>query len=162
MKMENKFISLKLVLDVLMKDSDFDDINSRKMVQKIIYLCQRIGVDFNYQYRWYSMRVYCPNLADDYYLMYDAIEAKKESLENKVLKKSVMQHLNKLYTILEPPDKVNLNQVQWLELLTSVDFQKKIRQRSKEEAKQLISEEKPELSSYFDDALLALQNIGIQ
>ena len=42
-----------------------DGIPDRLALQKTLYLLQKMGLDFGYRYKWYTLGPYSPNLAND-------------------------------------------------------------------------------------------------
>ena len=77
--MNKDHILLKLILDEIgLGNLEISDFNSRKILQKKIYLLQLTGIDLGYRYNWYLYGPYCPALASDTFTLRDEIEYDQE------------------------------------------------------------------------------------
>ncbi len=159
--MKPGLISLKYVIHELLNGMDIKNFDDRKKVQKAIYLGQRLGVNLGYRYNWYLEGPYSPDLTTDYYELKEAEKAEQDSFKNRTLKEDVKETLRPIQDIINPPQRSGLSQSSWLELLASIDFQRKVRQRSEGDTRVVIEKEKPDLALYFEDAVNALVEIGL-
>ncbi len=157
--MKGSQIRLKLLLDRLNISSDISTLEDRKRVQKAVYLGQKAGVDLGYQYGWYIMGPYSPELTQDYFILGSDISKGDISYKEYVLIDELNQRLDAIKELLLPPSNVPLQQADWLELLASIvyllDYQNLKDSRSK------IQNKKPHLLDYFDTALSALKKYRI-
>lgn len=159
--MKPGLISLKYVIHELLNGMDIKNFDDRKKVQKAIYLGQRLGVNLGYRYNWYLEGPYSPDLTTDYYELKEAEKAEQDSFKNRTLKEDVKETLRPIQDIINPPQRSGLSQSSWLELLASIDFQRKVLQRTDEDTRKIISDEKDLLEEYYDDALRALVRAGL-
>jgi len=159
--MENKLILLKLFLDELGVPSSINTLDDRKKVQKAIYLGQLSGVDLGYRFGWYLMGPYSTALTRDYYSLAEDIESGDEGYQNKTLKKDIKCKIEKVKPLFNMPGNFPLAEEDWLELLSSFHFLKKVRKLSDEDAQKVLKEEKPRLVSFVDDAKSALTAVSI-
>lgn len=84
---------------------------ARRKLQKIVYLMQKMGMDFGYRFGWYIYGVYTPFLSEDWINWLS--DPKYVELNEKEL--DVINKLNQMLS--EIP---NRDYVYWLELLTSL------------------------------------------
>jgi uncharacterized protein YwgA len=154
--MENKTLALKLFLDTLGVSSDINSVDDRKRVQKAVYLGQLSGVDLGYRYSWYLMGPYCSALTKDYYALADDLAAGDDLSKGKTLRADLKARLQKIKPYIEVPNSVKLSQENWLELLASYHFLRKVSGHSKKEAERLLSEKKPHVAQYAAQAELML------
>jgi uncharacterized protein YwgA len=150
--METKLLVLKLFLDTLGIDDRIDTVDDRKRVQKAVYLGQLSGIDLGYRYGWYRMGPYCPALTRDYYALESELAAGALNSEGRALNAEAVQKLKAIVPLLTAPND-GVNQENWLELLASVHFLKKVSGRSDEDARSVMQEQKAHIAGYFDTAL---------
>jgi uncharacterized protein YwgA len=158
--MENKTLVLKLFLDTLGISSDINSVDDRKRVQKAVYLGQLSGVDLGYRYSWYLMGPYCSSLTKDYYALADDLAAGDDAAKGKTLRPDLKANLQKVKSFIEVPDGVDLTQENWLELLASYHFLRKVSGHAKEEAEKLIQEKKPHVAHYTNQAERLMAQVG--
>ena len=155
--MEMKLIVLKLFLDELGIGSEIDTFDERKSIQKAVYLGQLTGADLSYRFGWYLKGPYSPSLAEDYYHLADELEVDSESYQKYQLKKSLRDKLKKIQPLLEVPKKIRLLKKEWLELLASCDYLRRVRKLSNDKADEVLKKEKPELYEYAHRARKVLR-----
>lgn len=124
--MNKDHILLKLILDEIGLGSlEIGDFNSRKILQKKIYLLQLTGIDLGYRYNWYLYGPYCPALASDTFSLRDEIEYDQE-FDDYQLNSKTLDKLGILRKIVDLPDNLITNEPEWLELLASLHYLKHI------------------------------------
>lgn len=153
--MKGSQIRLKLLLDRLNISSDISTLEDRKRVQKAVYLGQKAGVDLGYQYGWYIMGPYSPELTQDYFILGSDISKGDISYKEYVLIDELNQKLDNIKEMLLPPEDVPLQQADWLELLASIVYL--IENQNIENSRSKLRIKKPHLADYFDIAFFALQ-----
>ena len=146
--MEMKLIVLKLFLDALGIGSEIATFDERKSIQKAVYLGQLTGADLSYRFGWYLKGPYSPSLAEDYYHLADELEVDSESYQEYQLKKSLRDKLKKIQPLLEVPNNIRLPKEEWLELLASCDYLRRVRKLSNDKVDEVLKKEKPELYEY--------------
>lgn len=150
--MDGRLAVLQLFLNELVIDSDITRLAQRKTIQKSIYLAQRAGVDLGYRFGWYRLGPYSTSLTRDYYQLSDEDSSSSGSIDGRVLKDSVKARLEKVKPLFEIPGDVNLPQEDWLELLASYDYLRKVQKLDVEKATEKLREEKPRLMDHLDVA----------
>ena len=143
--MEKKLILLKLFLDEMEVRSEVDEFDKRKTIQKAVYLGQLTGVDLSYRFGWYLKGPYSPSLAEDYYHLADELEIDSEGYKEYQLQKSLQDKLKKIRSLLEKPENCNLEKVDWLELVASYDYLRRVGKLDDDRADNILNEEKPNL-----------------
>ena len=159
--MEARLIALKLFLDELEVSASIETIDDRKRVQKAVYLGQLTGVDLGYHFGWYLKGPYSSNLTKDYYELAEAIEMKDNDFEGKVLRQSIKEGLKKITPLLNPPKEIDLSQEDWLELVASLHYLRKVSKQNEEKAHQTFQTEKPHLVLYLNQAKAKLQEVEL-
>lgn len=157
--MEMKLVLLKLFLDKLGIDPEIDTFDKRKKIQKAVYLGQLSDVDLSYRFGWYLKGPYSPSLAEDYYHLADELEIGDESYEEYQLKKSLSDRLEKVQPLIDKPEEFKLENVDWLELVASYDYLRRVRKLSDEKADKVLAKEKPDLYEYRELAKRKLKKI---
>lgn len=157
--MDSKLLVLKLYLDALNVPLKIDLVEDRKLVQKAVYLGQLSGVDLGYRYGWYKLGPYCASLTDDYYELARVMASNPAEIENKHFSTEVQNKLAKITPLL--PAQCNLTQPQWVELLASYHYLTQIRNKTHEEAVEVLIQEKPLIANFADQAkeLLSQNNL---
>lgn len=140
--MEAKLAALRLVLMELGISANIDTVNDRKLLQKTIYMTQAAGIDLGYRYGWYLMGPYSPTLTRDYYELSEYAEEKAKRVELKPPVKKTLTAVKELFAV---PKEAELEKEDWLELLSSVHFLRKVNGYDKEEAHRVLKKEKPHL-----------------
>lgn len=160
--MDAKLIVLKLFLDILQIPADIETVDDRKRVQKAVYLGQLSGVDLGYRFGWYIMGPYSTALTKDYYSLAEALAAGDRDYEEQELQQPVLDCLQQILPILEVPKGVNLTQEDWLELVASLHFLRKIRKCSMAEAVDILKREKSRLAPFANKAEESLARISLE
>lgn len=154
--MDTRLVVLKRFLDALGVPSDIDSLVDRKRVQKAVYLGQALGeVNLGYRFGWYVHGPYSPPLAKDYYNLAAALEVGEEPTDRQ-LRPSLSGRLANIKPRLEVPGGVTLEQAQWMELLASWHYLRKVSDYDEGKARATILKQKPQLAPYLDQAKLAL------
>lgn len=149
--MEPRLVALKLILEELDMDADISDVQKRKGIQKAIFLGQMAGVDLGYRYGWYIMGPYSPSLTRDYYDLSEALSLEENSeTERFDLNAEVKNQLKKIKGLFSVPPGVHLSKEDWLELLSSILFLRKVSALSDADIKERIQKEKTNLYDYID------------
>jgi uncharacterized protein YwgA len=119
-------ILLKLVLDETgLGGLKIDDFQSRKILQKKMYLLQLTGIDLGYRFNWYLYGPYCPALASDTFAVRDEIKYDQE-FNDFELNSKTKSRLDILSGIVGLPETVGTTEPEWLELLASLHYLKHI------------------------------------
>ena len=150
--MDGRLVVLQLFLNELGIDSDITSLAQRKTIQKSIYLAQRAGVDLGYRFGWYRLGPYSTSLTRDYYQLSDEESSSSGSIDGRVLKDSVKERLAKVKPLFEMPGDADLPQEDWLELLASYDYLRKVQKLDVEKATERIQEQKPRLVKHLETA----------
>jgi len=159
--MEARLIALKLFLNELNLDHGISTVQERKRFQKAVFLGQVAGADMGYRYGWYLMGPYSAALTRDYYELSEALSFDDEDIKNYSLNSGVKHILESIKPLIEVPDSVKLQVEDWLELLSSVLYLKKISELSDTEMRNKIAEEKSNLVAYIDHAIESLQSANL-
>ncbi|MBI3910336.1 MAG: hypothetical protein HY320_05310 [Armatimonadetes bacterium] len=158
--MEARLIALKLLLDELRVPAEINSVDDRKLIQKAVYLGQLTGVDLGYRFSWYLMGPYSPALTRDYYSLAEAIASDDPGAEGKQLHPDVRDRLQRVAGLLTSLA-FNLGQEDWLELVASVHFLRRVSRYSHERAEAVLREKKPHLAPHMELAEEALQRAGL-
>jgi len=159
--MESKLIVLKLFLDELEIPSDIETLDDRKRVQKAVYLGQLAKVDLGYRFGWYLKGPYCPTLTRDYYSLAEEIASRDYEYKNFSIKKSLKEKLKKVAPLLKKPREFPLEQEDWLELVASFDYLRRVQKLNDREANRILEEKKPHLARYKEIAEQRLKQVGL-
>lgn len=154
--MEPKLAVLKLVLEELGMSPSIDTVADRKRVQKAIYLAQLSKLDLGYRYGWYLMGPYCPKLTQDYY----ELDNEADTTDDLSLNPNAKALLSQVKPLMSVPDelKPELGLVDWLELLASYHFLRKVSAMDDERATKTFKEKKPTLARFIANGKKALQD----
>ena len=158
-KMKGSQIRLKLFLDRLNIPSDISTLEDRKVVQKVVFLGQKAGADLGYQYGWYLMGPYSPELTQDYFILASDLSKGEASYKEYKLIDELNQKLDSIKELLKVPIGIPLSQPDWLELLASVVYL--LNFQGETNARIRLRDKKPHLADYFDVALSNLRQYRI-
>lgn len=158
--MDARLIVLKLFLEALGEVGDITDFNSRKRLQKAVYLGQLSGVDLGYRYSWYLRGPYSTSLTRDYYALADELERGADDHKKHELNPSARKKLQTIRAFLEPPRGCKLDKDDWLELLASWHYLLNVSRCEEMEAAQIMRNQKPRLAQYIGFAKEAVNNLG--
>jgi uncharacterized protein YwgA len=159
--MDAKLVALKLFLTELGVPEKIETVRDRKRVQKAIYVGQLSGVDLGYRFGWYLMGPYSPALTRDYYDLDEAIGEGDKEYEGVELKAPIRTHLSQIKSLFSVPSKVKLCQEDWLELLSSVHFLRKVSGYDKDTAHSVLEKQKPQLVDYESAAEAELKKAAL-
>jgi hypothetical protein len=155
MELERRLLVLKLVLDNLGVGNQIQSVDDRKRVQKAIYLAQVASRDLGYRFGWYLMGPYSPELTRDYYALADIPD--DDIPQDKRLKVEFRDRLASLRALLDVPGDIDLPQPDWLELLASVHYLRRVTRLDREAARARLESAKPHLVQYYDQASATLR-----
>src|SRR5579885_2651935 len=159
--MEPKQLALKLFLDELDVPSNIATVDDRKRVQKAVDLGQRAGADLGYRFGWYIMGPYSPGLTRDYYGLAEAILSGDSPPQGRVLHPKLRERLQKVKPLLDAPNGFASSQEDWLELVASLDYLRRVRRLGSTQARRALAEAKPHLSKWADLADQQLKSAGL-
>ena len=159
--MDTSLVNLQLVLDELGVDPSIDSLDQRVTFQKAIYLAQVIGVPLRYRYSWYIMGPYSPDLTRDYYALHEYADQSSTAGTKLAVREPFASALGKLRPAMVPPDDIQLDQREWLELLASVHFLGTAAQLPPGDVKDRLDVEKPSLSAHTVRATRSLVELGL-
>jgi uncharacterized protein YwgA len=160
LEMQPRLAALSLVLGNVGCKADIRTTEARKRLQKVIYLAQRSGVNLGYRYGWYKMGPYSPALAQDYYDLANAL-AVGESPNGHSLQEPQQKKLRKLQAFFEPPEGLKDKPQDWLELLASVDYLRKVLRYNNHQVAETIEKQKHALSRYLTHAKQTLERMPL-
>ena len=155
--MDGRLVVLQLVLKELGISSDIRQLKNRKEIQKSIYLGQISGVDLGYRFGWYLLGPYSTSLTRDYYQLSEDISSKSETSSKRVLKNVVKTRLAKVKPLFKVPKDVDLEPEEWLELLASFHYLRKVQKLSVEDTDAKLSDQKPKLVPFLEKAKSGLE-----
>jgi uncharacterized protein YwgA len=150
--MEARLTALKAFLDELGISATIDTIDDRKRVQKAVYLGQLSGVDLGYRYGWYLKGPYSPELTRDYYGLAEEMATAEPTGSGVRLREPLRQRLATVRPLLQPPAEVNLATEDWLELLASADYLRRVSKYPPDKMAETIRIQKPHLHKYTNIA----------
>jgi uncharacterized protein YwgA len=160
--MDSTLIALKLLLDGVRVATDVSTLDDRKAVQKAVYLGQRAGLDLGYRFGWYVMGPYSPDLARDYFELDRQLRGGMHDHESRRLSSGAQAALDRIAPDMNAPAGTELSRPDWLELLASLDYLLFLSHLPMDKAVELISAEKPHLTSAINAASAALKRSGLQ
>ncbi|MEI8698222.1 hypothetical protein [Mesorhizobium sp. ISC15] len=155
--MDTRLTVLSAFLRALGQPLDIATKDDRLRTQKAVYLGQLTGVDLGYRYNWYVHGPYSPSLTQDYYAL-DALSGESRAQANQTfLNAATIQKLAGALPLFQIPAGVNLQLHNWLELLCSWHYLRKIVGYAPDKARATLTAQKPHVAQYVDqaDAVLA-------
>ncbi len=155
--MDAKLIALRLFLDSMGVSASIETVADRKRVQKAVYLAQVAGADLGYRFSWYLMGPYSRSLTEDYYAMNEMSVEIEAAAQGRILHPAYQSILQKVRADIRKPDNVDLTDEQWLELLASYDYLRRVSRLPDKEASEQIAKEKPRLFPWLAHAVEAIQ-----
>jgi len=158
--MQPKLEVLRLFLEALDVPPTIDTVNERKRVQKAVYLGQLSGVDLGYRFGWYIMGPYSTSLTQDYYQLAEAL-ATSGTPTTKNFRPNVEEKLKAITPLLVVPAGVDLSREDWLELLASYDYLRRVSEYTHEQALERLKNQKSHVVAYVDQAVRALSDYGL-
>ena len=144
--MEPKLVALKLFLDELGIPASIETIDDRKKVQKAVYLGQLSGVDLGYRFGWYLKGPYSTSLTKDYFSLAEALTSNDQSYSGKEFSASVRDRLRSVLPLMEVPEGIVLPQEDWLELVSSLHYLRKVQGLDESSADLKLQQSKPRLA----------------
>ncbi|MCD9186302.1 MAG: hypothetical protein LUM44_07700 [Pyrinomonadaceae bacterium] len=156
--MDARLIALKLSLEELNIEFDISTIENRVLIQKAVYFGQVAGTDIGYRFNWDQKGPYSGDLASDYHTLANDISLGDKEYENKELQEPRKEDLHRIRSLMHVPDNVKLEQWDWLELLASLHYLKRVTGLSEEDSAQKIKKDKKSLFKYVSEAITQLKN----
>ncbi|MBV8371082.1 MAG: hypothetical protein JO036_19380 [Candidatus Eremiobacteraeota bacterium] len=158
LEMQPKLAVLKSVLDALDVKPTIDTVVDRKRLQKAVYLGQAIGgVDLGYRYGWYKKGPYSPSLARDYYSLAESLAVGESPNGYAVSSEAQLSKLKAATGLFAVPAGVELSDADWLELVGSIDYLRRVSRKDEANVDRVIREQKPELARYLEQGKQALR-----
>jgi len=157
-EMQPKLAVLNSVLDALGVEPKIDTVADRKRLQKAVYLGQAIGgVDLGYRFGWYIKGPYSPGLATDYYDLAEALAVGEERNGYGLRSEEQIRALNAASRLFAVPEGVDLSDADWLELIGSIDYLRRVSGKGEPDVDRVIQEQKSGLAQYLDQGKQALR-----
>jgi hypothetical protein len=144
--MEPKLVALKLFLDELDIPASIATIDDRKRVQKAVYLGQLSGVDLRYRFGWYLKGPYSPSLTKDYFSLAETLTSGDQTYIGKQFSASVRERLRSVLPLMQVPEEAGLPLEDWLELVSSLHYLRKIQGLDENSADYKLQTTKPHLA----------------
>jgi uncharacterized protein YwgA len=146
-------VALKLVFDGVGADVSVDDFDSRKLLQKVVYLVQRSGLDLSYRFAWDDKGPYCGELSVDNRELAKSLGLGDESWKGSRLQDKYAPSVAAVREMLDAkPTEPDLASHDWMELLASLDYLVAVNGLSTEEAEAVLGETKSHLMHDFHAA----------
>jgi uncharacterized protein YwgA len=139
---------LNAFLKELGQSSDINTKDDRLRVQKAIYLGQLSCVDLGYRYNWYVHGPYSPSLTQDYYALDGLSESERQQAEAAELNQPTKAKLGVVRPLLQVPSTVQLAIHQWLELLCSWHYLRRVAGYSEQKATETLQQQKSHVAQY--------------
>ncbi len=109
--------------NISLKDPSYDsNFKSRKILQKLTYICQSLGVDMNYYFDLYIHGPYCTTLANDYYEYHNNVPKKSTTYKPNEPESEIF---NRIKNIVFSNPSYQKNSVEFLEAIATIIFLKK-------------------------------------
>jgi uncharacterized protein YwgA len=161
--MEARLTVLKSFLEVLGVSPNIETVESRKLIQKTVYLGQLSGIKLGYRYGWYLMGPYSTTLTQDYYALADTLAIEEEEPQNRQFNDEIRNKIRQVLPLMTvPSDLVNtFDQSEWVELVASLHFLRVVSQLSSEHSKEILTNQKPKLVPFVAYAERALQSLNL-
>lgn len=160
--MDTRLTVLKLFLEKLGISDAIDTVDDRKRVQKAVYLGQFLSrVDLGYRFGWYIMGPYSPDLTRDYYSLAEAIASGDREFEGMELVEPVRASLEQVLPILKKPQDFGGPIEDWLEIVASYHYLRRVSVMDDSEAKDTLNKKKPLLAPFAKLAEDTLREHGM-
>jgi uncharacterized protein YwgA len=149
----NSFDILNCIWDII-GPFNMDLFKDRLILQKKIFLLQEMGYDLGYAFNKYHYGPYCSALANDGF---------KKHLQKCSQDKKDLEDIKEFIEKLEKLEENHKGDSSWFELLGTITYLKNKMNKSKEEIKIIIIEEKPYLfdNKTFEEAYKKLFDMNI-
>jgi uncharacterized protein YwgA len=159
--MDGRLVVLGRVAEALGEDGKIATFEARKRFQKAIYLGQVAGVDLGYRYGWYIKGPYSTDLTRDYYAMAEALSDGDELPADRKLKDNIQKKLTHVRTLFAVPQGVTLNQADWMELLASWHYLRKVSRMDAKKAHAFMEDRKSHLVPFISSANDKFTALGV-
>jgi uncharacterized protein YwgA len=159
--MDARLIVLHRFMEALEEDADITDFDHRKRFQKAIYIGQLSGVDLGYRYGWYIKGPYSTELTRDYYALAQAEAGGEQVPADKQLKPELHTKLARLRSLFKVPKEVPLTPTDWLELIASWHYLRKVSRLDEPNARALMEKQKPNLAPHIGQANKVLAEAAV-
>lgn len=158
--MNSRLAVLNLFLRELGQDTQITTKADRLRIQKAIYLGQLSGVDLGYRYSWYVHGPYSPALTQDYYALSSLSESERTHYAGSSLNQATRDKLQSIRPLLEKPVDVDLEPHNWLELLSSWHYLRRVNRLDVQSALDTLQKQKPHVAHYAGRADQTLRHSG--
>ena len=148
--MDSSYIATAVALRDL-KCYCIDTISDRILLQKKIYLAQKIGLPLGYGYSWYIHGPYSTDLTT---VVYQIVPEGTESIENRKFKDQYSRIINKINALEDKIYEKNLQTdvISWYELIASIAYWMNPDSSEKEDVLRKIKLAKPQFSKELVEA----------
>jgi len=136
---------------------NIDSLENRIIVQKKIFLTEKMGLNLGYAFSWYIHGPYCPQLTE---VVYECHSMGLECFARYSLTDIARNVVTKVNELDELSDKMEMDRYQWLELLSSLVFWRE--DQEKQEAINDVKMYKPQFTEeQIQKAVSSLENYSI-
>jgi uncharacterized protein YwgA len=159
--MDGRLVVLHRYVEALGENAKIDNFEDRKRFQKSVYLGQIAGVDLGYRYGWYVKGPYSTDLTRDYYAMSEALAGGETVSADIRLKDEIQKKLQAVRPLFDVPKGVQLNKADWLELLASWHYLRKVNRLDERKAFKYMELQKARLVPFIPNAEEQLRAFGL-
>jgi len=123
--MNKKLINLKLLTDEFDEKLNLEGFDNRLLLQKRVYLIQRLGVNFGFNFHWYLKGPYCPELTECAFTLKADTET-QEAANSFVFNDDATAILDRYKGLEREVSSLYGRRLpDWLELMASIHFMRK-------------------------------------
>lgn len=159
--MDGRLVVLLRAIEALGEDYDITSFENRKLFQKAVYLGQVAGMDLGYRYGWYVKGPYSTELTRDYYAAAEALAGGDTVPSDQKLKREIREKLTAAQPLFAIPKGVALPKADWLELLASWHYLRKVNRFDEPKAREVMQRQKPALAPFIPRAAQRLSEFGL-
>ncbi len=157
--MDSASASIAALLGSVSRGFSVKTVDDRKLIQKVVYLGQQLGLPLSYSFGWYKRGPYSPRLTRDYYTLSSYVDA-GESVDAIRLNEIYRPIGERIAALLSArPDGVS--EADWAELLASITFLRNDSGYDTARVRDVLVSEKAHVAKYMTDALQALQSVDL-
>jgi uncharacterized protein YwgA len=157
--MEKGHRNIAALLNSAEIDFNIQSVESRKLLQKVVYLAQALGLPVLYNFSWYVHGPYSPRLTKDYYELQSQLEMGESIAADKLSSKysGIAEKLTALFKA-KPAETTPSD---WAELLASISFLSLESGYDDKETRGLLETKKPHVAHLYKEArrLLKADNL---
>ena len=159
--MNHTITNLSRIIEELEVGPHNDTQERRSSIQRAVYLAQAIGVNLHYPYEMGTNGPYSRDVARDCCVLEEQPPTERAEVNARILREPFATALTTVKNMTQVPSDVTISRHQWMDLLASLHYLRKVQRVDEEQARTWLAKNTPLLTPFSKAAHQTLADAGL-